>query len=112
MHKQNTDSARRHDLTRWTPAERAINDAVQEVEKAGADARLTDAVTLLQQARQKVADFVDGVPTATSRPSTGGTADEHTEACRREAEAAAMEGEDPECVCWRGAIGETGVGRG
>jgi hypothetical protein len=42
-----------------TPAEKAVYDAVQAVEKAGADVRLTDAVVLLQQAREKLADYFD-----------------------------------------------------
>jgi len=45
----------------FTPAERAIYDAVQAVEALPADVRLTEAVVLLQQAREKVADFVDGL---------------------------------------------------
>jgi hypothetical protein len=52
---------RRSDLQRMVPAERAIFDAVQAVEAAGADVRLTDAVVLLQAARESVSDFVDGV---------------------------------------------------
>ena len=44
-----------------TPAEKAISDAVLAVEDAGCDVRLTDAVILLQKARDKVADFVDNV---------------------------------------------------
>ena len=44
-----------------TPAELAIYNAMQEVEKAGADVRLTDAVILLDKARNKVSDFVDGI---------------------------------------------------
>lgn len=52
---------RRIDTLRWTPAERAIHDAVQVVEQAGAHPLLTDAVILLGQAQSKVADFVDGV---------------------------------------------------
>lgn len=50
---------RRIRLDRLTPAERAIHDAVRAVEAAGCDPLLTDAVILLQQAREKVADFVD-----------------------------------------------------
>ena len=42
-----------------SPAENAIRDAMAEVEKAGAHPRLTDAVILLQQARDAVADFMD-----------------------------------------------------
>ena len=57
-----TDSfPRRINMDKWTPAERAIYDAVQAVEAAGADVRLTRAVILLQQAREQVADYVDGV---------------------------------------------------
>jgi 3-oxoacyl-[acyl-carrier-protein] synthase III len=42
-----------------TPAELAIRAAMEAVEMAGADPLLTDAVILLDQAREKVADFVD-----------------------------------------------------
>jgi hypothetical protein len=45
----------------FTPAEKAIQDAVQAVEAAGCDPRLTRAVILLGQARDAVADYVDGV---------------------------------------------------
>jgi hypothetical protein len=51
---------RRVYLDKLSPAERAIYDAVLEVEKLPADTRLTDAVVLFGQARDKVADFVDG----------------------------------------------------
>ena len=46
-----------------TMAESAIRLAVAEVEVMGADVRLTDAVVLLQAARESVADFVDDVLT-------------------------------------------------
>ena len=56
---------RRIRIDRYTPAEKAINDAIQVVEAAGAHPLLTDAVILLDKAREKVADFVDDVvPTA------------------------------------------------
>src|ERR1019366_5088061 len=42
-----------------TAAEFAIYYAMQEVEKLPADVRLTEAVILLAQARDKVADFID-----------------------------------------------------
>lgn len=54
-------SPRRNRVDLFTPAEKAIYDAVQEVEKAGADVRLTHAVIKLSEARDLVADFVDGV---------------------------------------------------
>lgn len=52
---------RRVDLNRYTPAEKAIYDAILAVEAIGADVRLTDAVKLLTDAKNKVADYVDGV---------------------------------------------------
>jgi hypothetical protein len=43
-----------------TPGEKAIQDAIATVEGLGwADPLLTDAVLLLEQAKGKVADFMD-----------------------------------------------------
>lgn len=50
---------RRNDLNQITPAEKAIYDASVAVESSGAHPLLTEAVELLFQARQKVADYVD-----------------------------------------------------
>lgn len=50
---------RRMRLDLNTPAELAIYKAMQEVEKAGADVRLTNAINLLDKARNLVADYVD-----------------------------------------------------
>jgi hypothetical protein len=62
---------RRIQLLRLTPAEKAIADAVQAVEDVGAHPWLTDAVILLQQARDKVADYVDQIkPAASELPSS------------------------------------------
>ncbi len=48
--------------TRWmVPAELAIVRAMQAVENAGGGAALTEAVALLAQARDRVADHVEGV---------------------------------------------------
>ena len=52
---------RRNQMPKWSTGERAIQDAVEVVERMGADVRLTDAVILLGKARDRVADFVDGV---------------------------------------------------
>lgn len=52
---------RRNRIDLYTPAERAIREAMLAVEAAGADTRLTDAVILLGEAHEAVADFVDGV---------------------------------------------------
>lgn len=53
---------RRARMDQWTPAERSIYDAMQAVEEMPADVRLTNAVNLLHQARDLVADFVDNIP--------------------------------------------------
>jgi hypothetical protein len=50
---------RRSRMDLMVPAELAICGAVEAVEKAGCDLRLTDAVILLARARDKVADFVE-----------------------------------------------------
>lgn len=55
------DFPRRNQMDLWCPAEKAIHDAMQAVEAMTADTRLTAAVVLLGQARDRVADFVDGV---------------------------------------------------
>ena len=52
----------RNDLTLFTAAERAIWDAMQAVEEMPGHPLLTDAVILLGQAREKVADFVELPP--------------------------------------------------
>lgn len=52
---------RRSDLLRNTPAELAIREALIAVEAVGADVRLTDAVILLGEARERLADYIDGV---------------------------------------------------
>jgi hypothetical protein len=45
----------------WTPAELAIVEAMRAVEDAGASPALTDAINLLQRARDRVADHVEGI---------------------------------------------------
>lgn len=42
-----------------TPSELAIRKAIGEIEGMGADVRLTNAVVLLSQALDIVADFID-----------------------------------------------------
>ena len=55
---------RRCDITRQTKAERMIGLVIEEVEAVGTDLLLSDAVFLLVQAREKLADYVDGRPRA------------------------------------------------
>ena len=62
MSEVTTDIPRRICIDRLTPAETAIRNAVLAVEEAGAHPLLTDAVVLLEQAREKVADYVDLPP--------------------------------------------------
>jgi hypothetical protein len=50
---------RRSDLRRASVGEKAIRDAIHAVEAMGAEDRLTDAVVLLGEALNAVADFVD-----------------------------------------------------
>ena len=50
---------RRFNLQLLTPAERAIHDAVIEVEKLPADARRTRAVMLLVDAKNLIGDVVE-----------------------------------------------------
>lgn len=52
---------RRASMDQWHEAERAIFQASQMVERMGADTRLTMAQNLLNMARNKVGDFIDGV---------------------------------------------------
>lgn len=56
---ENNTVPRRNMLDLNTPAELAIYNAMQEVEKAGADTKLTDAIMFLQKAKDCVSDFVD-----------------------------------------------------
>ena len=59
---------RRCRIDLFTPAEKAIYEAVQAVEALPPDERLTNAVILLGRARDLVADFVDGVPLGEGYP--------------------------------------------
>lgn len=58
---------RRAHIDRLTPAETAIREAVVAVEAAGCDVRLTRVVVKLQEARDMMADFVDGIPAIEDR---------------------------------------------
>jgi hypothetical protein len=55
------DFPRRNQIDQMTPAEWAITKAMYAVEEMAADERLTKAVGLLMEARDLVADYVDGV---------------------------------------------------
>lgn len=63
------DFPRRNRIDLQTPAEAAIRAAIQVVEAAGAHPLLTDAVILLCQAQEKVADFVE-LPTVQEHPDS------------------------------------------
>lgn len=53
------DFPRRNQLDKCVPAELAIYTAMEEVEKVGADLKLTDAIVKLNEALNLVADFID-----------------------------------------------------
>lgn len=53
---------RRNRLDLNTPEEMAIRNAVDQVEKMGADVKLTEAVIYLDKARKLVADYIDSKP--------------------------------------------------
>lgn len=50
---------RRNCVDQLTPAELAIRDAMIAVEAAGGHILLTEAITLLSQAKDKVADYLE-----------------------------------------------------
>jgi hypothetical protein len=74
---------RRCQMEHWTPAERAIYDAMQAVEAMPADTRLTSAVIKLGDAQNLVADFVDGVQQAQPAPTPSGPAADSPNAVER-----------------------------
>ena len=53
------DIPRRNQLQLLSVGETAIRYAIQVVQLMGADPLLTDAVNLLQEAKEKVSDYVD-----------------------------------------------------
>lgn len=52
---------RRNYIPDWCRAEKAIYEASIEIEKMGADVKLTDAVIKLSEAKNLVADYIDGI---------------------------------------------------
>ena len=52
-------SSRRFDILQHTEIEESIRLAIQAVESAGSDTRLTEASLLIQQALNLVSDFED-----------------------------------------------------
>lgn len=65
---------RRIQIDRLTPAENAIRLANEAVEALPADVRLTGAQILLSEARDLVADYVDGIPPVAEPPADVGVA--------------------------------------
>ena len=59
---------RRNRIDLLTPVEKAIVDAQYAVESAGGSPRLTEASVLLSQARDAVADHVEGITVAKGNP--------------------------------------------
>lgn len=76
MLKDENGIPRRSRLDLLEPAEKAIYNAMQEVEKIGADERLTNAIVKLQEAKELVSDYIDEKKSAANESSeeqeTGG----------------------------------------
>ncbi len=72
MSNEKQEFPRRNRIDLFSEAEKAIYDAQQAVERAGADPRLTKATILLSEARSAVADFVDGVESKLTPHSVDG----------------------------------------
>lgn len=53
------ETPRRNQLDKCTPAELAIFNAMQEVEKVGVGIKLTQAIQKLSEAKDLVSDFID-----------------------------------------------------
>lgn len=66
MLKDENGFPRRSRLDLCEPAEKIIYDAAQEVEKLGADERLTNAIIKLAEARELVSDYIDEKKVAAS----------------------------------------------
>ena len=67
--------SRRNRLDLMTPAEKAILNAIDEVEKVGVHPRLTDVVIQLTNAKDNLSDFIDQTeasqPIITTNSPTG-----------------------------------------
>ena len=90
---------RRSRVYLFTAPERAIYDAVQAVEEAGAHPRLTDAVVLLAQARDAVADGMEALGRTARAALSGDTKD----AARYRALRSSL-------IAWVGEDGELDIG--
>lgn len=66
MLKDENGFPRRSRLDLCEPAEKILYDAMQEIEKLGADERLTNAVIKLAEARELVSDYIDEKKAAAS----------------------------------------------
>jgi hypothetical protein len=53
---------RRNILSECTKEELAITEVVNMIEELGADVRLTNCVTKLNEVRKELSDFVDNIP--------------------------------------------------
>lgn len=88
---------RRSRIDLLEPAEKAIFDAVQAVERMPPDVRLTKAVCLLQDAREAVADYVEA-----AQDAAGDHRQRHC--CNR----TLAEGHDPRCEAAQGQDAKEG----
>lgn len=73
LQKEGMNIPRRCQIDLMTPGELVIRDAMRVIESLGAHPLLTDAVVLLGQAQEKVADYVDRCPTCEGRKKVQAT---------------------------------------
>jgi len=59
---------RRNRSDLWLPSEQAIQNAMWEIEKIGADVKLTEAIIHLQKAKDLVSDYIDSNVSTFSDP--------------------------------------------
>lgn len=76
MLKDENGFPRRSRLDLCEAAEKIIYDAIQEVEKLGADERLTNAVVKLSEAKELVSDYIDEKKAAANESTSDETTDE------------------------------------
>lgn len=78
MLKDENGFPRRSRLDLCEAAEKIIYDAIQEVEKLGADERLTNAVVKLSEAKDLVSDFIDEKKSSEIKTNVDPAADDDT----------------------------------
>lgn len=59
--KLNSSIPRRAQMQEWTTEEKELFHLMQEIEKLGGSVKLTKCITLLSEARDALADHIEGI---------------------------------------------------